>query len=395
MYIYSKNIYLENSKIQGYINIEDGKIADIKNSIEEPFIDYSDYSIIPGFIDIHIHGWATGSFWLEKTKESIMEMKKHLPRVGVTSFLATSGADSIDDILTQIDAANGVYTSQNSGADMIGVHLEGPFINKEFKGMQDENNCIAPNLEDMHNLYEAQCEEGMIKLITMAPELEGARDILDFCKDKKIQVSVGHSAATFEEIKTLKGFGLGGFTHTFSGMKGIHHREPGVAGSALYFDDMYCEFAKQTGLTVSHEIFDIALRIKTSDKIILTTDCCGLARTQKPWDHYVRKLTFIPDKDGVRLKYYDGREEIIDNRNYENVKDIEMSYIDSVKNMKKHSKVNMFDIIKMTSINPAKYINVFDRKGTIAKGKDADLLVIDDEFNIIDTYCKGIKNPLL
>ncbi|MGV2644662.1 amidohydrolase family protein, partial [Clostridium perfringens] len=97
-------------------------------------LDYSDFNIIPGFIDNHVHGWGTGSFWIEKSKESILEMQRNLPKEGVTSFLATTGADAIEDILKQIDEANEVYESKQIGAEMVGVHLEGPFINKEYKG---------------------------------------------------------------------------------------------------------------------------------------------------------------------------------------------------------------------------------------------------------------------
>jgi N-acetylglucosamine-6-phosphate deacetylase len=409
MIIYSRNIYLEDKKISGFIKIKEGKITDIaeakeylnKDSINDyvinilkwnddnEILDYSNLNVIPGFIDNHIHGWGTGSFWFEKSKESILEMQKHLPKVGITSFLATTGTDAIEEILKSIDEANEIYESKQAGAEMIGVHLEGPFINKEFKGMQKEEHCISPSLEIMETFYNRQKSKDLVKLMTMAPELEGAKEVAEFCRERGIQISIGHSAATFDEIKEMKGYGFGGFTHTFSGMRGLHHRELGVAGAALYFDDMYCEFAKQTGLTVKHEIFDIALRIKTSDKIMLCTDCSGFAKTDKPFHHYVRKITLIPHEDGVMIKHDDGKEEIIDNTNYENVKDMEMGYIDSIKNIVKHSKVDMFDIMKMASINPAKYVNVFDRKGSIDVNKDADLLVVDDKFNLIDTIIRG------
>lgn len=380
----NENLYdLNDENLKNYI------LNVIKWDDDNEILNYSDFNIIPGFIDNHIHGWGTGSFWFEKSKESILEMQKHLPKEGVTSFLATTGADTIDDILKQIDEASEIYESNQIGAEMIGVHLEGPFISKEYKGMQQEENCILPNLELMKSFYNRQKSLDLIKLMTMAPELEEAKEVAEFCNEKGIQLSIGHSASTFDKIKEMKDYGFGGFTHTFSGMRGMHHRELGVAGAALYFEDMYCEFAKQTGLTVKHEAFDIALRIKTSDKIILATDCCGLAKTDKPWYHYVRKITLIPQENGVMVKHDDGREEIIDNSKYENVRDLEMSYIDSVKNIIKHSKVDMFDIMKMASINPAKYVNVFDRKGSIAINKDADLLVIDDEFNLVETIIRG------
>ena len=409
MIIYSNNIYLENKKISGFIKIENTKITDIievdkeitETSLNEyvinnltidkneEILNYSNLNIIPGFIDNHIHGWGTGSFWFEKSKESIQEMQKHLPKEGVTSFLATTGADTEEEIFKQIDEANEIYESEQVGAEVIGLHLEGPFINKEYKGMQKEENCILPNIELMKAFYNRQKSKDLIKLMTMAPELEGAKEVAEFCKDKGIQLSIGHTASTFDKIKEMKDYGFGGFTHTFSGMRGMHHRELGVVGAALYFDDMYCEFAKQTGLTVKHEAFDIALRIKTSNKIILSTDCVGLAMTNNPWHHYVRKITLIPHKDGVMIKHDDGKEEILDNSKYENVKDLEMSFIDSVKNVIKHSKVDIFDIMKMASINPAKYVNIYNKKGSIAVNKDADLLVIDNNFNILTTIVRG------
>mgnify|MGYP001646025029 FL=1 len=104
--------------------------------------------------------------------------------------------------------------------------------------------------------------------MTIAPERPGADAVLRFCQEHQIQTAVGHSAATFEEIKKMRAYGLGGFTHTFSGMKGFHHRELGTAGAALYFDDMICEFAKQTGMTVSHEAFELAYRIKGSSRLL-------------------------------------------------------------------------------------------------------------------------------
>ena len=132
-------------------------------------------------------------FWFEKSKKSITEMQKNLPSEGVTSFLATTGADTIEEILTQIDEASLIYEAEQSGAEMVGLHLEGPFISKEYKGMQKEENCILPNIEFMKSFYNRQKSKGLIKLMTMAPELDGAKEVAEFCKDKGIQLSIGHT----------------------------------------------------------------------------------------------------------------------------------------------------------------------------------------------------------
>ncbi len=398
MVLYSKNIVLEDGVREGFLELADGRIQAIHETWEGPFADYADQVIFPGFIDIHIHGWATGSFWFEKTAEATLEMCRTLPYAGVTSFLATSGADTIPEIKQCIDAADTAWEKSEGegapepgacGAELLGVHLEGPFINPKYKGMQREECCIEPSLSVMEELYGSFRHKQLCRHMTIAVERNGAREVLGFCREHGIQTAIGHSAATFAEITAIKDAGIGGVTHTFSGMRGFHHRELGVAGSALYYDDLMCEFAKQTGLTVSHEAFDIAYRIKGSDRIILTTDCSGLAQTQTEFDHYIRQMKFVKDGDRLRIDHYDGRQEWIDPHDYEAVRHMEMSYAESVQNMAAHTKVDWLDIMKMTSLNPAKYIHVDDRKGKIAPGMDADLTIMDQELNLVSVFCRG------
>ena len=126
MVLYSKHIILENEEFDGFLELEEGKIKGLYKSWEGPYRDYSDHVILPGFIDIHIHGWATGSFWYEKTEESLRKMCRTLPFSGVTSYLGTTGADSIPEIKRCIHAADQVYEENAEGAELLGVHLEGP-----------------------------------------------------------------------------------------------------------------------------------------------------------------------------------------------------------------------------------------------------------------------------
>ena len=175
----------------------------------------------------------------------------------------------------------------------------------------------------------------------------------------------------------------------FSGMRGLHHRELGVVGSAMYFDDLMCEFAKQSGLTVAHEAFDLVYRLKGADKIYLCTDCAGFAKTNKSHYHYIRKQTFSPQDGMLLVTNDDGSTFTIDPNDYESVKNIELGYLESVKNMISHTKMSMHDVIKITSFNPAKYIGIEDRKGSIEVGKDADLLIINSNFDLKKVYCKG------
>ncbi len=393
MYIKCDKIYFPNQIIKsGYLTIADGKVGEVVKEIpdSEEYIDYTGYSIIPGFIDQHLHGWGTGSFGNDKSVHSINEMKKNLPYEGVTSFLATSGAEPIDDLVEGVKNASYVVDNQkDDGATLLGVHLEGPFINKEFKGMQREECCINPDMDIMKQFMNAQSHEHIIKLMTIAPELPGALEMIKFCKANNIQLNIGHSAATFDCIKELKEYGLGGVTHMFSGMKGFHHRELGVAGAAMYFDDLNCEFAKQTGMTVKPEAFEIVWKLKDKNKIIMTTDCGGIALAKTQKYHYIRKETFIPDGEYLLIRSDDGTERRIKKDCYSEVRDLELSYIKSIRNLIKNVHPSMHEICKITAENPAKYISVYDKKGSLDAGKDADFLVVDDNFELIATYCMG------
>lgn len=397
MYIYSENIYTPDGFQEGYLKIKNGIIEGIYPNPEnnEDIISCGQNIVLPGFIDIHIHGWGTGSFTGQGTEESLNNMSKDLVKVGVTSYLATSGTEALNYLNFQLkEAKNAINNWQpHIGAEILGLHLEGPFVNKEYKGMMKEEHFINPSIEILENFLDITGEEN-VKLITMAPELPNSEEFIKYVNRKGIQISIGHSAAEFEDIARLKNFGLGGFTHTYSGMKGFHHRRLGVVGAAMYFEDMYAEFAKQTGMTVKPEAFEIMYRLKKPEKIILTTDCVGLAQMNNEFNHYIRKQSFIPQGDYIKVVNEDGSYELIDKYDYEQVKDLELSYLESVKNVVKNVGASVKDIAKMTSENPAKYIGIYHKKGSLEKGKDGDIIVVDDEWNLIDVYVNGIKQNI-
>lgn len=391
MVLHSNNIHTPDGVVSGFITVLDGKISKIeKEKPSDDFIEYGNLHIIPGFIDLHVHGFSTGSFWYEKTAESLRRMSESMIQAGVTTFLGTTGTDSIETIKESLREAKYAIRDwrPERGSRILGVHLEGPFINKEFKGMQKEEHCINPDLKLTEELLE-EAGEGNVYLMTLAPELPGAKEIIQHLNQKGVQVSIGHSAADLELIGELKEYGLGGVTHMYSGMRGFHHRRPGVVGAALYFDDLYCEFAKQTGMTVSHEAFKIAYKVKGSERIMLCTDATGLAHIDHPFYHYIRKESYTPDGDYVLIKSDDGPERRIRKTNFDEVNSLELSYLESVKNIQKEHGLSIDDIITMASINPAKYIGVYDRLGSLEERKYADLLIVDDDFTLIDIFVEG------
>lgn len=396
MIIRSRNIHTEKGVVDGFLKVQDGRIVSIHEEGKgEGFLDYGDSHIIPGFLDLHVHGFGTGSFWYEKTEESLNAMARSMVKEGVTTFLGTTGTDDLEEIKESlVEAKKAVENwTPEKGSRILGVHLEGPFINKEFKGMQKEEFCLDPTVEVAEELLSAIGEEH-VYLMTLAPELPGAEDVIKYLHEKKVQISIGHSAAELEDIGRLKGYGLGGVTHMYSGMRGFHHRRPGVVGAALFFEDLYCEFAKQTGMTVSHEAFRIAYKVKGAKGIMLCTDCTGLAHVKSPFHHYIRKETYIPDGESVLIRKDSGEEYRLNRRDVEEVKNLEMGYFSSVKTiMEKHS-ISLEEIITMASENPAKYIGVFDQVGSLKEGKKADFLVLDNHMDLMEVYVEGISQKI-
>ncbi|MBO1264058.1 N-acetylglucosamine-6-phosphate deacetylase [Proteiniclasticum sp. SCR006] len=396
MILHSNKIHTPEGTVSGYLTMKDGRILSISEVKPEGEVkEYGDLHVIPGFIDLHVHGFSTGSFWYEKTEDSLNRMAESMIQAGVTTFLGTTGTDAVEVIIESLVEAQSAIKNwtPSRGSRILGVHLEGPFINKEFKGMQREEYCMDPDVMVTKELLHA-AGEGNVYLMTLAPELPGAEEVIKHLHEQGIQVSVGHSAADLKDIARLKGFGLGGVTHMYSGMRGFHHRRPGVVGAALYFDDLYCEFAKQTGMTVSHEAFSIAYKVKGKEKIMLCTDCTGLAHVERPFHHYIRKETYIPDGDHVIVKSDGGTEKRINRKNFEEVDGLELSYVESVRNIQREHGFTFEEIITMASVNPAKYIGIYDKVGSLEEGKYGDLLIVEDDFKIQDIYVQGVQHRI-
>lgn len=387
--IYSKHIVTPAGEIEGYLQIQNGLIHAITSSCDHPFVDYSDAVVLPGFIDQHTHGWGRGSFFYENSRQSLKMMIEDQAKEGVTGFLATTFTDELETIRHSIREANTLYNKQGKGSKLLGVHLEGPFINPVYKGAQKGEHCLLPDLNVMKELYDLQDDSSMIKLITLAPELEGAKDVIDFCLAHKIQVAAGHTGATFEEMMQAQKDGVGGVTHIFSAMSPLHHRKPGVVGAALYNDNLMVEFAKQTGITVRHEVFNIVYRIKGADRIIMCTDCLGNGKQKEPYYHATRNVHFIPDGDTLIERDAQGNETRYDLTNYDSLRNIELSYIGSVKNLLANTPMSFGDLALITSSNCAKYLGIYDKKGSIEVEKDADFTIISKEIDLLATVVEG------
>lgn len=376
--IYAEDYFIDN----GYVFIEDGKIA--KVGLADDGMTYENenikiieldntYKLIPGMIDLHIHG-AAGADTMDATEEALHTIAAVLPKEGTTSFLATTMTTQkklIEEALK--NAANYISNSNKPGeAEIVGLHLEGPFISPNRAGAQKPDDIIEPNIE----LFECwqQLSGGNIKLVTIAPEREGGLQLVSYLRDHQVVASIGHSDAVYEQVVAAIDAGVTHATHLFNGMRPLHHREPGVVGAVLLHDEIKSEMIVD-GIHIDPNMVKLAYKNKGSDHIFLVTDAMRAKCLGKGVYELGGQEVIV---DGERATLRNGT-----------LAGSILKLNHAAKNMMKFTGCDLPDIIQMTAVNPAKELNIFDRKGSIKEGKDADLVILNEENDVVMTFCRG------
>jgi len=378
--IKNAKIYAENEIIEhGYLVIENGKISSIEageyvgESEDVQIIDGSGKSLIPGFIDGHIHG-ANNADVMDGTEEALHTMADFLPKEGTTSFLATTMTQS-DENIEKALASIAVYENKAGQAEILGAHLEGPFVNIDKKGAQPGEYVTPPNLETFHRWQ--KIADGKIKTITMAPECDPLQGEFSQTLAKEgVNVSAGHTASNYAEIKQAQADGIQQLTHLCNAMEGVHHRDIGAVGAFMLLPGLKAELIADN-IHVSKEMMQLVYNNVGSEKLILITDSMR-AKGLPPGEYELGGQPVHVSEDRATLVEGNSLAGSI------------LKMVDGAKHLLALEGVTLKDIVKMASENPAKQINVFDRKGSIALGKDADILLIDEELNIEYTLCKGV-----
>src|SRR4030066_1012531 len=256
------------------ISIEKGKIIAIedKKNIFEPaeteVIDAGEGFIVPGFIDIHVHGGG-GFDLMDGKDEAVEQVAATHSRFGTTAFLPTTMTMSKDKIIRSLRSICEAVKKGTAGAEILGIHLEGPYINPEKKGAQKEEDIKKISLGEF--LEFNQASGNLIRLVTIAPEMPGAIDFIRWLHQQGIIVSVGHSNATYKQVQEGIQAGLSQVTHIFNAMRGLHHREPGVVGAALSSPKLIVEMIAD-GIHLHPIVLKMLTQIKESEKLVLITD---------------------------------------------------------------------------------------------------------------------------
>ncbi len=333
----------------------------------------SAYHIVPGFIDMHIHG-ACGKDVMDASFAALTEIGQALAAEGTTAYLATTMTAPIDEIDNVLSHVRKYCDRQQEvvAAEVLGVHLEGPFLSPDKVGAQRSDFILDPDIRQVEHWQ--KISNNIIKLVTLAPELANSLEFIDYLKQHNILASIGHSDATFSEAMNAIAAGCTHVTHLFNAMRGIHQREPGVVTAALLSETVMAELIVD-GVHLHPAIVQLILKIKSSDKLVLVTDamraqCLGDGRYDLGGQVVTVKNNIARLADGT-------------------LAGSTLTMSAAVKNMLQFTACDFSDVIKMSAENPAKALGVYHRKGSLAEGKDADIVVLDERLNIMLTLCMG------
>ncbi len=328
--------------------------------------------VLPGFIDEHIHG-AGGSDAMDGNTKDLAIIAETVAKEGTTSFLATTMTQSKKNILKAMRAVKEYREAAGEqGARIAGVHLEGPFIAAAHKGAQPLEYVAAPDAKTFDE-YNAACGNA-IKIITLAPETEGALDFIRHIVAQGTVVSVGHTGAKYAEVKAAMEAGATNVTHTYNAQSPLHHREIGVVGSALLLEDLYCELICDT-IHVSVPAMQLLVKNKRADKLALITDAMrakGLADG-------------VSELGGQTVYVKGGEARLADGTLAGSV--LRMNR--ALQNMVEKVGVPLTQAVDYCTINPARTLKMENEAGSIAEGKRADFAVLNDKFDVLYTVRDG------
>lgn len=367
-YIYGKGI------ITTDVAIKDGKITEIGENLDitESFPFEDGQVLLPGFIDQHIHG-ADNADAMDGSVDALVKIAKAIAKEGTTSFLATTMTQSPENITNALKAVKEYnQISPEEGAKVLGVHLEGPFISTKHIGAQPLDYVANPDVEIFKKYQEIS--GNAIKIVSLAPEVKGASELIAYLKNNGVVASVGHADASYVDMEKAVSNGLTNVTHTYNCQKPLHHRDVGTVGSAYLFDELNCEIICDL-IHLSVPAIKLVVKNKPHDKVTLITDSM--------------RAKYLPDG----LSELGGQEVIVKNGearlNNGALAGSILKMNNAVKNLVLSCNVKFTDAVDFATANPAKNLGLFDQIGSIEVGKNADFTVLNGEFEVCLTVRGG------
>lgn len=362
----------------GHLSVSNGKILTLAQGeismSSTRTIDASGKLVLPGLIDIHVNGGG-GSLSVDGTPEAIKNIATAHAKHGTTSLVVTTITVDDERLRETVSAIAQVARGPLAGARVLGAHLEGPFLNPEKAGAHNKAYLKPPSLEFFDELY--MLSQGTIRILSLAPELEGANSLIKYAHNKGVVVGLAHSNANYDEALEAIGNGLSLCTHIFNAMPPLDHRRPGPIGaflSSLHPQNTFVEIISDA-LHVHPSVMDIVIRSKGDSGVILVTDAVTPAGTD------IRNFNIL----GVELEV----------RGFAcylpsgGLAGSALTMNQAVKIISTQTSSSLGSAVKMASLNPATLLGINSRKGSLEEGKDADLIITNKNLDVIETIVEG------
>jgi len=385
--ILAGTIYTPTEEIRnGVVLIEGHRVAKVgpRDQVKIPsgatVVDNQDRIVVPGFIDMHIHG-AAGHDLMEATPEAVSAVATYLARHGTTSFLATTvtaslertlhAAKGVGEIIRSSQSSHGV-SDKIAGAQPVGIHFEGPFLNIKKRGAHPASQIQKPSSETTARMLDTA--GGTARVLTLAPELDGALAVLEYARSRGLRIGIGHSNATCEEAERAIAAGATHAVHVYNAMRPFQHRDSGIIGAVLTDDRVSAELICD-GVHVEPTAIRLLVKAKGVEKVILVSD--SLSGAGMPDGNY-RLGNFTVHVAGGVSRTVEG-----------NLAGSTLTLDAAVRNLSTFTGLSYAACLPCATFNPARILGIEKQKGVIAPGADADLAILDQNYCVTQTYVRG------
>jgi N-acetylglucosamine-6-phosphate deacetylase len=363
--IHDGTILINNGIIAGL-----GKSSDVKIPAAYKVINVGGKIVCPGFADLLVHGGA-GHGFADDNLESIGKISAYFLRNGSTTMLASLFAKPEKLLLKDLSRIAD-YIERNPGSNIRGIHMEGPYLNKQFKGAMNQNYLWKPEVKSWNKIWEAS--KGQIKLMTIAPELPDALEVMRTAAQNGVVLSIGHSMANYDEVLNAIDNGAAHVTHIFNAMQQFHHRTPGVVLSSLLHNELKIELIADK-LHVHPAVIQLLLKLKGASGIILVSDSIRAGGMHEGEYEFADQKIFMK---GRKASLADGT-----------LAGSTLTLNLAVRNMVEEAGAKITEAVRMASLNGVKVLNLEHKKGILAVGKDADVTVLNNNYKVELTLLGG------
>jgi N-acetylglucosamine-6-phosphate deacetylase len=363
--------------------VEDGRVVELSSRNrsdvpgQTPLVDFGDAVMAPGFFDIHIHGGA-GLDVMRASPSELPRLGKFLASHGVTGYFPTTVAAPLDStctaleqLATAIEAPASSANGDSAQARPLGIHLEGPFLSHKRRGVHPPENLVEPTIAIFDRLWQAA--RGHVRMLTIAPEIPGAMEVITEAARRNVCVSIGHSDAEMPVARAAVTAGARHATHTFNAMRPLDHREPGIIGEVLSDDRLTADMIVD-GIHVAPEVVKLFLQAKGVERAVLITD--AMSATGMPEGRYKLGPIEVDVKDGKATSGGSLAGSVL-------------TMDRAVRNVTQFSGWSLRDAVRAATLNPARAVGMAGTRGLLAKGSDADFTVLSSTGEVMKTIVGG------